>query len=175
MAYESYGAGVYGPYFVAGAPVSGTNAVQTVTFGGTITGGTFSLTLEGLTTGPITHTGAAMTGAAMATAMNAALNAKFGTSEIVATAGTFAAGVGTMLLTFSGPNAAKRAWSTMTANSALTGTAPTLAIATTTPGVEATGRGAPKGALVVDVTNGKTYQSTGPAGAPVWGLVGAQT
>ena len=175
MPFEIYGSGVYGPYFVAGAPVSGTNAVQTATFGGTITGGTFTLSLEGLTTGAITHAGAAMTGAAMATAMNAALNAKFGTSEIVATAGTFAAGVGTMLLTFSGTNAAKRAWSTMTASSALTGTAPTIAIATTTPGVEATGRNAPKGALVVDVTNGQSYQTTGPAGAPVWGKIGAQT
>ena len=175
MAYESYGPGVYGPYFVAGAPVAGTNAVQTVTFGGTITGGSFTLSLDGVSTGAITHTGAAMTGAAMATAMNAALDAKFGTAQIVASAGSFAAGVGTMLLTFSGSNAAKRAWSAMTASSALTGTAPTIAVAITTPGVEATGRNAPKGALVVDVTNGKSYQTTGPAGAPVWGLVGAQT
>ena len=175
MAFEIYGTGVYGPYYVAGAPVSGTNCVQTATFGGTITGGTFSLTLEGLTTGAITHTGAAMTGAAMATAMNAALDAKFGAGQIVASAGTFAAGAGTMLLTFSGSNAAKRAWSAMTASSALTGTAPTIAVAITTPGVEATGRNAPKGALVVDVTNAFMYQNSGTVGNPTWQKVGAQT
>jgi hypothetical protein len=51
---------------------------------------------------------------------------------------------------------------------ALTGTAPTLAIAETTPGVSATARGAPKGALLIDTTNGALYQNTGTPQAPTW-------
>src|SRR5262249_2287564 len=37
------------------------NAVQTITFGGTITGGTFTLSFNGLTTGPITWSATAAT------------------------------------------------------------------------------------------------------------------
>ena len=175
MAYEASGPGIYGPYYVPGAPTTGTNEVQTATFGGTPTGGTFRLILDGTTTGPITHTGAAMTGAAMATAMNTALDAAFGSAQIVAAAGTFATGVGTMTLTFSGSNYSRQAVNTMTVTNNLTGTSPTLAVAETTPGVAATGRAAPKGALVMDTTTGIVYVNTGVIGTPTWTKVGLQT
>ena len=175
MAFESYGAGVYGPYFVGAAPVTGTNEVQTATFGAGITGGTFTLSLDGISTAPITHTGAAMTGAAMATAMNTALDAKFGSAQIVAAAGTFATGAGTMTLTFSGSNYARRAVSTMTVGNSLTGTTPTLTVAETTPGVDATGRNTPKGAMVMDTATGIVYVNTGVIGTPTWTKVGLQT
>jgi hypothetical protein len=48
--------GHLGPYEVAGAPVQGTNEVQTLTIGGTPTGGTFKLAFDGHTSGPITWT-----------------------------------------------------------------------------------------------------------------------
>src|SRR5205085_5126746 len=147
MAYENYGPGVYGPYYFPGPPVAGTNAVQTLTIGGTPTGGTFKLSYEGRRTGNIAWSA---TNATLLASLQAALDAITGTSWIVATAGTLTAGIGTILLTFSGGDVAARAVNLIVIDTnALTGTAPTLAIATTTPGVNATYRDAQKGAVFV--------------------------
>lgn len=99
-----------------------------------------------------------------------------GKSGVVAAVGTMTAGVGTLTLTYSGTNWAKRAGlPTITvANNSLTGTA-TLTVTETTPGVEADGRGAAVGASAVDTTNGKTYQNTGTAILPTWTLTGSQS
>jgi hypothetical protein len=158
----------------AGAPAAGTNEVQTLTIGGTPTGGTFTLTFQGFTTGAITWSAV---NATLLSAINAALDLlpNVGASGIVATAGTLTAGIGTILLTFSGGNVAKRAVALMTATSSLTGTSPTLAIAETTPGVDTACIGAPKGARLTDTTNGKLYINTGTALNPVWVVVGTQT
>ena len=68
----------------------------------------------------------------------------------------------------------KRAVPLMTANySSLTGG--TVAVAETTPGVNASARGAPKGATLTDTTNGKQYINTGTAAAPTWTVVGSQS
>jgi len=163
------------PLLNAGAPVAGTNEVQTLTIGGTPTGGTFKLTFDGWTTGAITWSA---TNATLLANINAALDAlpNGAASAIVATAGTLTAGIGTIVLTFSGAPLAKRAVSTMTvANNSLTGTSPTLAIAETTPGVDVTGRGSVVGQLLTDTTNGKLYINTGSAVAPTWTVVGTQT
>lgn len=94
---------------------------------------------------------------------------------IVATAGTLTNGVGTITLTFSGAQVAKRAQPLITVeDNSLTG-AGTLTIVETTPGVDADGRGALVGALAVNTTNGKLYVNTGTAVAPTWTLVGGQT
>jgi hypothetical protein len=175
MACEIVGAGVYGPYFNAGAPVAGTNAVQTLTFGGTgLGGGTFKLGLDGIYTAPIAM---ALTPATLASNMTVQLDATFGAGQIVPTIGTYAGGGtgGTMLLTFSGSNTARLAVSTMTALNSLTGTAPTIAIATTTPGVTQTLRNVAPGAMMVDITNKKQYVNTGTPGAPTWTVTGSQT
>src|SRR6185436_2823579 len=121
------------PILNAGAPTAGTNEVQTLTIGGTPTAGTFKLTFDGWTTAAITWSA---TNATLLAAINAALDAlpNVGASGIVATAGTLTAGIGTILLTFSGGSLPKRAVSLMTATNNLTGTSPTLAIAETTPG-----------------------------------------
>jgi hypothetical protein len=158
----------------AGVPGAGTNEVQTLTIGGTPTAGTFTLTFEGYTTGAITWSA---TNATLLANINAALDAlpNVGTSGIVATAGTLTAGIGTILLTCSGGNVQKKAVATMTATSSLTGTSPTLAIAETTAGVDATYRGMGKGTIVSDTTNGKLYVNTGTAIAPTWVVVGTQT
>jgi len=158
----------------AGAPAAGTNEVQTLTIGGTPTAGTFTLTFDGFTTGAITWSA---TNATLLANINAALDLlpNVLTAGIVATAGTLTAGIGTILLTFSGGNVAKRAVSTMTATSSLTGTSPTLAIAETTPGVDTTAIGSVKGQLLSDTTNGILYINTGTALNPTWTKVGTQT
>lgn len=158
----------------AGAPADGTNEVQTLTIGGTPNGGTFKLAYEGQTTGPITWSA---TNSTLLANINAALDAlaTVKTGGIVASAGTLTNGIGTILLTF-GANLAKLVVALVSvANNSLTGTAPTLAIEETTPGVTATGRGAAIGALMVDTTNKKLYINTGTALAPTWTVAGTQT
>jgi len=163
--------GALGGYTVAGAPVAGTNEVQTLTIGGTPTAGSFILALDGIPTASITWNS---TNATLLSAINTALDAKFGASAIVATAGTLTAGIGTILLTFSGGAYQKRAVNTMTTVNNLTGTSPTLANVETTPGVTQTGRDAKLGALLTDVTNGILYIST-TTNPPTWVKVGTQT
>lgn len=161
--------GTYGPVRVAGAPVAGTDEVQTVTFGGTPTGGTFRLTFDGHTTAAITWVGV---NATLVANIDAALEAlaNVGVGGVVVAVGTLVAGIGGATVTFSGGNLAKRAVSTMSvANNSLTGTTPTVAVTETTPGVNVSGRGAEKGAILIDTTNGTLYQNTGTPAAPVWG------
>lgn len=81
-------------------------------------------------------------------------------------------GIGTLDITFSGSEVAKKAQNLITVHTnSLTGTAPTLAIAEQTAGVDATFRNAAKGAVLVDTTNGNVYVNGGSAGAPTWQLV----
>lgn len=150
---------------VSGVPVAGTNEVQTLTIGGTPTAGSFQLGLEGRNTASITWSNV---NATLLSAMNTAMDAAFGTASVVATAGTLTAGIGTVILTF-GAAYARRAVPTMTTVSALTGTAPTLAVAETTPGVDATYRGAATGSTIVNTATGKVYANESTtAGAPTW-------
>lgn len=162
------GAGLGHPITVAGAPVTAVNAVWTLTIGGTPTGGTFALAFEGISTTAITWSNV---NATLLAAMNAAFNANaaLGTGGCVATAGTLTAGIGTVLLTFGAARAGQPIAAVTVADNSLTGTAPTLAVASTTTGVAASGRNAPKGALLIDTTNGTLYQNTGTAAAPTWG------
>jgi hypothetical protein len=162
------------PYINAGAPGAGTNEVQTLTIGGTPTGGTFKLALDSSKTAAITWSA---TNSTLLANINTALDAlPWGASAIVATAGTLTAGIGTVLLTFSSGALAKRAVNTMTvADNSLTGTSPTLAVAETTPGVNATGLGVPKGGLLTDTTNGIVYVNTGSDTTPTWTKVGTQS
>lgn len=166
--------GAYEGYFSAGAPSSGTSEVQTLTIGGTPTGGTFKLAYDGYNTAAITWSA---TNATLIANIDAALEAlpNIGTGGIVTAAGTVTAGIGTITLTFGGNQAFKVVNTITVANNSLTGTAPTLAVAETTPGVTATGRGAPKGAELTDTTNGIAYINTGTALAPTWTKVGTQT
>jgi hypothetical protein len=161
-------------YTSAGAPSAGTDEVQTLTIGGTPTAGTFKIAFEGFTTAAITWSS---TNATLISNIDTALEAlpAIGTGGVTTAAGSLTAGIGTITLTFAG-NRGKQAVATMTiADNSLTGTAPTLQIAETTPGVDASGRGAPKGAQLTDTTNGKLYINTGTATAPTWTVVGSQS
>jgi hypothetical protein len=156
---------------VAGAPSDGTTEVQTLTIGGTPTGGTFKLAYEGQITASITWSATTNTLLANIQAALRAL-ATIGSAGITATEGSLSSGIGTVTLTFGG-NLAKLVVPLITvALNSLTGTAPTLAVTEATPGVTATERGAGPGALLVDVTNKTLYQNKGTALAPVWTLVG---
>lgn len=162
--------GSLGPYQSAGAPSAGTNEVQTATLGGTGGTSTFKLIHDSVKTAAIAWSS---TNGTLLSNINTALDATFGTAQIVATDSTLSSGLGNLLLTFSGSNVAKKVVSTMTAE-IVTG-ALTVAIAETTPGVDATARGISPGGMVVDTTNAKLYVNTGTASVPVWTVAGAQT
>lgn len=157
----------------AGVPGAGTDAIQTITIGGTPTAGTFTLTFEGFTTGDIPWSAV---NATLIASIDAALEAlpNIGTGGVTTAVGTMTAGIGTATVTFVS-QLGKKVVTVMTWVSSLTGTAPTLAVATTTPGVGATARGNGPGTLVRDITNAKLYINTGTAIAPTWTVVGAQT
>jgi hypothetical protein len=158
----------------AGAPVAGTDAVQTITFGGTPTGGTFKLAFDGATTAAITWVNV---NATLVANIDAALEAlpTVGPGNVTTAVGTMTAGIGTITVTFVGA-LAKLAVPTITvAQNALTGTTPTVAVAATTPGVTASGRGAPKGTPATRLDTGVLLVNTGSATSPVWTVVGTQT
>lgn len=162
--------GTFGPYYNAGAPSAGTNEVQTATLGGTGSGSIFRLKLDGVETGDIAWSA---TNATLLSSINAALDAAFSASQIVATDSTLSSGLGDLLLTFSGSNVSKSAQSTMTAR--VTAGSLTVAVAETTPGVDATARGIAAGGTVVDTTNKKEYINTGTPNSPTWIVKGAQS
>lgn len=158
----------------AGVPGAGTDEVQTLTIGGTPTGGTFTLTYEGFTTAPIAWTATDATLVANIDAALGALQSIGGASNVTTAAGTVSSGIGTITITFVAA-LGKQAVSLIVADDdLLTGTSPTAVVTETTPGVTAAGRGSAKGALMTDVTNGVLYINTGTAAAPTWTKVGAQ-
>lgn len=159
---------------VSGAPVAGTDEVQTLTFGGTPTGGTFRLSFKGQRTAPIAWSS---TNATLVANIDAALEAlsTIGTGGVTTAVGTMTAGIGTITVTFTGAKGKKAQPLLVVADNSLTGTSPTLAVAETTPGVDATHRGAAKGATLVRTDNGVEYINTGTTTAPTWTVKGAQT
>lgn len=161
---------------IAGAPAAGTDEIQTITFGGTPTGGTFTLTLDGWTTGAISWSA---TNATLVSNIDTALETlpNIGASGVTTAVGTMTAGIGTITVTFTGNNG-KKAMNLMTSVSSLSGAAPTLAVTETTPGVDASFRnlGIGKGQVVCDTANAKLYINTGASSiAPTWTVVGAQS
>lgn len=110
------------------------NEVQTLTFGGTITGGTFTLTFNGYTTAAISWSS---TNATLVSNIDTALGALTsigGVGNVDTAVGVMTAGIGTITVTFVGTLAATDV-PLMTKNSTnLTGTAPTLAVSLTTEG-----------------------------------------
>jgi len=167
--------GSYGPVYGAGAPVGGTDSIQTITFGTGITGGTFKLAWNGFTTAAITWTAVDATLVANIDAALGALPNVGSASNVTTAAGTVSSGIGTVTVTFVAA-LGKMAIPVMTvADNSLTGTTHVISIADTTPGVAATGRGMATGGVYIDITNGDTYQTSGTPAAPTWGLVAVET
>lgn len=158
--------GGLGPYTMAGTPSNGTDEIQTITIGGTPTAGTFTLTFDGHTTGAITWSA---TNATLLANIDAALEAlpNIGVGGVTTADSTLTAGIGALTVTFTANNAKKNV-ALMTYTSLLTGTAPTIAVATTTAGVDASFRGALPGATLNDITNADFYVNTGTALSPIW-------
>lgn len=164
----------FGALTVAGAPVAGTDEVQTLTIGGTPTGGTFKLSFKGFVTGAITWSA---TNATLIANIDAALEAlsAIGAGGVTTAVDTMTAGIGTATITFAGALGKKAVPTIAVALNSLTGTSPTLAMAETTPGVDGTYRTSAKGALLIDTTNGIAYINTGATNAPTWTKVGTQS
>jgi hypothetical protein len=127
----------------AGPPVAGTNEVQTVAITGTPTGGTFKLAFKGQLTAAIARNAAA-------SAVQSALEAlsTIGAGNVACAGGPLPTGV---TVTFQAGLGKKAVPLLVLADNSLSGgTNPTVTIAETTPGVDASYRGAPKGAKLVE-------------------------
>lgn len=160
--------GELGTRYNAGAPVAGTDEVQTGTITGSPTGGTFRLKFEGFITGTIAYNA---TGATIQTAIRLLPCFQDNSITVTGSAG------GPYTFTFV-TNQGKKAISTIIAladNLMTGGSSPTLGMVETTPGVDATERGTPPGGELVDTTNQIKYINTGTALAPTWTKVGLQT
>jgi hypothetical protein len=158
----------------AGVPGAGTDEVQTITFGGTPTGGTFRLSYKGRETADITWTATDATLVSRIDTALGALSTIGGASNVTVAAGTLSSGIGAGTITFVVANGKKAVPLITVTNNSLTGTSPTVAVTETTPGVTAAHRGAAKGAVVMDISNGVPYVNTGTAVAPTWTKVGGQ-
>lgn len=150
-----------GTVSMAGPPTNGVNAVQTVTETGGPTGGTFTLTFGGQTTTPLPYNCDAPT-------MQAALQAlsSIGANNVLCSGGPLP-GAGIVCTFQKALGGLPQA--TMTHTDSLTGgSTPAAAIAATTVGVRGSYRTAPRGWTLLDTTNSRIYQQTGPPEAPTW-------
>ncbi len=169
---NTWAGGGYGaPLRNAGAPVDGTSEVQTLTIDAA--GGTFQLGFDGYTTADITWSA---TNNTLRDRVDTALEAlpSIGTGNVTTAVGTMTAGVGTLTITFAEALGKKAVALITVEDNSLTGTA-TLTVEETTPGVDATHRGAPKGAKLLDITNGVDYINAGTTTAPTWTKTGTQS
>lgn len=171
------GSGLGQPLRNAGVPGAGTDEIQLLTYtaigagSNVATAGTFRAAFDGYRTTALAFD---VSAANLVIALN--LLPSINAAGVSATLGAGPPRVYTV--TFDGGNMAKLAVPLITIvdNLLLDGAAlPVNVVATeSTAGVTAVGRGAPKGALVIDTTNGKLYQNGGTALAPTWALVGVQ-
>lgn len=148
----------------AGAPVNGTDEVQTITPSAAVASGTFRLVFQGARTALLAFN---VSAANMATALNGL--ATIGASGVGV---TLDGGTGVYTVTFSGGNMLKLAQPLITVEDNTVKDAGnadvTLTVAEGTPGVTATGRGNGKGKIYIDTDTGYIYTNTGTALAPVW-------
>lgn len=155
------------------APVNGTNEVQTITFAGTITGGTFVLRFNNFPTGSINWSS---TNSTLLSNIDGSLKAlaSIGTSGVSTAIDSMTAGIGTINVTFIGRNA-KLDVSQMSVSSSLTGAGATVSVSTTTPGVTADGRNSNQGSLCVAQDTGAIYENSGTPPNPQWNRITAYT
>lgn len=149
----------YGPY-----DDTGTNEVQTISLTGSPTGGTFTLTYDGQTTGNIAYDATAAT---VQTALLALSNIDAG--EVVVTGGP---GPSTpWVVTFGGDLQGTNVNAITGADALTGGTTPAVSVAETTPGVAGAtdGRGTAVGFLfeTVDVSNLEGTDLTGEIVVPM--------
>lgn len=148
----------------SGVPDAGTNEVQTITFGSGQSSGTFFLRYNNSTTPAITWSA---TNNTLRDNIDAALESlsKIGSGGVTTAVGSMTAGIGTITVTFAG-NLAKSDVAQMTVPSKTT--SGTIAVTTTTPGVNADGRNMSAGTLLIDSTNFIIYMNQGTPPNPSW-------
>lgn len=153
-------------YEYAGIPSGGTSEADTITIAASTSGGTFTITVAG------GRTTRAITWSATDATLIADVDAKLEELNVIGTGGVsvsdgLTAGIGTMVVTFTGKNA-KRDMPLLTITSSLTGGAAGT-LTTTTAGVEATYREAKTGQLLVDTVTPDLYiNDSVTAGSPTW-------
>jgi len=154
--------------FPAGtAPTAGTSAVQTITTTGTPTGGTFTLKFRGFETSALAFNESA---ANIQTALRAL--ASIGSGGVTTSGGPLPTGV---VVTFAGIHAQELVpLITLGQNNLTGGSSPTVAIANTTPGVDATLRTAPQDVILGD-SSGIVWVNTAATPPATWVKVGTQT
>jgi len=158
--------GATGPIRYSGQPSPGATAVYILTFGGTPTGGTFTITFDGYTTSAITWSS---TNNTLVSNIDTALEAlsSVGTGNVTTAALNMTSGIGTISLTLAGDLLSKAA-TAPTVSSSLTGSSPTLTVTEAVAGVDATFRGCAAGTQVVDVATGNVWLNTSTTLAPTW-------
>jgi hypothetical protein len=141
------------------APTDGVNEVQRLTGGGTISGGTFDLTLDGpaaLTLIPWNVTAAQLQALVDSTPV----------PNIVVTGGPIATTPFTF--TFQAEYGGLNRTQLTASATNLTGAGHALTPSTVTGGVKGSYRGAPKGTPLTDTTNGDIYVNSGSSQTPAW-------
>lgn len=155
-----------GPLRYSGQPSPGATAVYILTFGGTPTAGTFTITFDGYTTGAISWSA---TNNTLVSNIDTAFEAlpSVGTDNATTAVLNMTAGIGTITITLAG-NLLSKAVSAPTVTSSLTGSSPTLTVTESIAGVDATFRGCSVGASVVDTATGNTYVNASTTLTPTW-------
>lgn len=161
---------------LAGAPATGTSEVQTITISGSPTGGSVVFAWEGRQLGA-SLTYADLTNATAATAeaaVKAYLEALPGFNGTVTAVRSGSTPNFVFTITYGGNyDKANVSQPTLFSNGLTGGSSPTIAFATTTPGVAADKY--PTGTQVVNTSNGKVYVNTGTLNVPTWTVVGSQS
>ena len=153
-------------YTNAGAPVGGTDAVQTLEVSDA-TGGSYRLSFEGRLSEEIDHDA---TAAEVQAILEALPNVGEGNVTVVDDEGdypytvTFVNALGKRVVGILDP-----------VHINLEGESAAVEVSEETAGVNATMRGHGKGTLYVDTETGMAYVNTGTANAPVWTKIGTQT
>ncbi len=152
----------------ATAPTNGVNETQVLTFSGTVTGGTFILTVNNRNTGPIPWSS---TNATLVSNIDSSLKAlsTIGSDGVYTAVGSMTSGIGTITVTFTGKNA-KLDVAQMTRTSSLTGSGAALVMSTLTNGVTADGRNSNAGTIDIAQDTGSTYINKGAPYSPSWVL-----
>lgn len=152
------------PY--AGQPTAGSTGLYILTFGGTPTAGTFTITFDGYTTGAISWSA---TNNTLVSNIDTALEAiaSVGTGNVTTAVHNMTAGIGTISLTLAG-NLLSKTVTAPTVTSSLTGSTPTLTVTQAVAGVDATFRGCPVGTQVLNTLTGDTYVNTSTTLTPTW-------
>jgi hypothetical protein len=155
----------------AGAPTDGVDEVQALD--STATGGSFAITFVNPLSGASQKTAAIAWNATKAAVEAALLLLSNMPALGVAATGAATVNAGQVVLTFGGVLSGMNVAQLVVDNALATGG--TVVASTTTAGVAGTGRGAPKGALLIDNTTPKLWQNSNSETKPVWIKVGTQS